>query len=69
MSTTPNDHIVYHAYQWRETDKRVIGAKEGEKEAARQAHRRSERGLRNAVDLAIRRGAPVIERPEPGVEP
>lgn len=57
---TPNDYIVYHARQWRESDKAVIGAGEGEKSAAKQAHRTDIRNLRNAVDLAIRSGAPVI---------
>lgn len=65
---TPNDYIVYHAHQWRKSDQAVIGAAEGEKTAAKEAHRADIRNLRNAVDLAVRKGAPVIAE-EGGVEP
>lgn len=61
MKPTPNDYIVYHAHQWRKSDQAVIGAAEGEKTAAKQAHRVNTRYLRDAVDLAIRKGAPVVE--------
>lgn len=63
---TPNDYIVYHAHQWRKSDKAVIGAGEGEKSAAKQAHRTDIRNLRNAVDQAIRKGAPVISSQDSG---
>jgi hypothetical protein len=62
---TPNDYIVYHAHQWRKSDQSVIGADEGGKTAAKQSHRADIRNLRNAVDLAIRNGAPVMQ-PESG---
>lgn len=66
---TPNDYIVRTAHQWRRSDQAVIAAGEGEKTAAKQAHRQDIRALRNAVDLAIRNGAPVVQTPSSSVEP
>jgi hypothetical protein len=62
---TPNDYIVRTARQWRESDKAVIAAKDGEKDAAKRAHRVDINNLRTAVDLAIRKDAEQGQGGEP----
>jgi hypothetical protein len=63
---TPNDYIVRSAHRWYESGSAAIAAQEGEKDAAKRAHHADIRSLRNAVYLAIRNGAPVLQSPESG---
>ncbi|HWT40935.1 MAG TPA: hypothetical protein VN081_06780 [Dongiaceae bacterium] len=66
---TPNDYIVYRVHRWYESGSAVIAAPTGKKDAAKRAHHVEIRELRNAVDIANRNGAPVIQSESGSGEP